>query len=33
MSHLNQAVATDYALSAYLREEGIVETDPGTAPS
>lgn len=23
----------DYALSAYLREEGIVETDPGTAPS
>ena len=24
---------TDYALSAYMREEGIVETEPGTRPS
>jgi len=24
---------TDYALSAYMREEGIVETEPGTPPS
>ena len=24
---------TDYALSAYIREEGIVETEPGAPPS
>lgn len=24
---------TDYALSAYMREQGIVETDPGAPPS
>ena len=24
---------TDYALSAYMREEGIVETEPGALPS
>jgi hemerythrin len=24
---------TDYALSAYMREEGIVETEPGAPPS
>lgn len=29
----NHLRGTDYALSAYMREEGIVETEPGTPPS
>jgi hemerythrin len=29
----NHLRGTDYALSAYMREEGIVETEPGALPS
>jgi hemerythrin len=29
----NHLRGTDYALSAYMREEGIVETEPGVPPS